>query len=200
MKIRVLVTGLLSCTLMTAPLVQSAPNGDRVQQVIKYKSYYDSLWASFYDGNVSLNVSGNVYDDFSGAVSTSLYAGYYNEATGESWSISCNFPTGGNEVSINQVNKDWVLGLKGTLDPADEKCVATNVAAPIVINMSGQATHDYRNSSTGHGKSMSLGETWKYANKSYQFSADMTGTVNSMDGPWGGSVSTSRNYNIQKIK
>ena len=200
MKIRVLVTGLLGCTLMAAPLVHSVPIGDRVQQVIKYKSYYDSLWASFYDGNVSLNVSGSVYDDFSGVVSTSLYAGYYNEATGDSWSISCNFPAGGDAVSIKQVNEDWILGLKGTLDPADVNCTASNVTAPVVIDLSGHDTNDYRSASAGHGKSMSPGESWKYANKSYQFSADMIGTVNSMDGPWSGSVSTSRNYNIQKIK
>lgn len=200
MKIRVLVTGLLGCTLMTTPFVHSAPSGDRVQQVIKYKSYYDSLWASFYDGNVSLNVSGSVYDDFSGGVSTSLYAGYFNEETGDSWSISCNFPAGGSEVSIKQVNEDWILGLKGTLDPSDGNCIASNVTAPVVVDLSGRATNDYRSTSTGYGKSTSLGESWKYANKSYQFSADMTGTVNSLDGPWGGSVSTSRNYNIQKIK
>ena len=55
---------------MTGSLAHSAPIADRVQQVIKYKSYYDSLWANFYGGNVSLNVSGSVYDDFSGVVST----------------------------------------------------------------------------------------------------------------------------------
>ena len=93
-----------------------------------------------------------------------------------------------------------ILGLKGTLDPADGNCIASNVTAPVVIDLRGHDTNDYRSASAGHGKSMFPGESWKYANKSYQFSADIIGTVNSMDGPWGGSVSTSRNYNIQKIK
>lgn len=201
MKIQILAACLMGSALITTSLVHSAPNGNGMQPT-KFKSHYDSVSAGSYDGKVSQNVSGAVYDDLSGAVMINLWASSYNEETQESWSIFCNYQAGEAEVSINKVNGYWELSLQGTLDPTDSRCSSYNVADSIVINLTGStnANGDYQDSSTGHGKATYLGTSWTYNYKNDQFSADLTGSANSMSGPWYGYGATGRNTNLQKIK
>ena len=42
------------------------------------------------------------------------------------------------------------------LFPADGNCTASNVTAPVVIDLSGHDTHDYRNSSASPGVDLSV--------------------------------------------
>lgn len=199
MKMKVLSICLMSTFLATAPVVSSAPGGSNKGAESQFRSYSDIVSASFYDGKTNNYVYGRLYDAMNGENYVSIQAQHYSYMTGDYWYISCNRPANGNEVSVN--NGNGKSSLKATLDPANPQCYSYNVAAPIVIDITGQANGKHTNSSHGQGKRTNNGETWKYTNQNHNFSIDVTGSVGSMDGPWSnGSSSSSRNRNVHAQK
>lgn len=198
MKTRFLVALIISSSLMTTPIAFSANLNSA--HVTKYKTYNNYIWLHSLNGDIQQNVSGNKYDDLLGAERISLNATSYNPVNGDYWSIFCDYPADNGVMSINKVNgKHWVLSLKATLDPADPQCVSYNVATPVVIDLSGNDNSDYQGSSSGQGKSVYAGNSWKYNYQNDQFSVDLSGTVNSMSGSWSGDANVTRNTNLQKI-
>ena len=198
MKIRFLLACLIGSSLVATPMAFRA--NLNVLKVTKYKTYNHNIWLYSLNGDVQQNVSGYKYDDFLGAEIISLNATSYNQVNGEYWSISCDYPADKAVVSINKVNdKNWILSLKATLDPADPRCGSYNVATPVVIDLSGNANDVYHGSSSGQGKATHLGNAWKYSDQSEEFSADLLGTVNSMSATLSGYATVSRNSNLQKI-
>lgn len=198
MKIRFLAAYLIGSSLIVTPVTFSADLN--AMKVTKYKTYNHSIWLYSLNGDVQQDVSGYKYDDFSGVERISFNATSYNQVNGEYWSIFCDYPAGTAVVSIDKVNnKNWILSLKATLDPADPQCGSYNVATPVVIDLSGNTNDVYQGSSSGQGKSTYLGNAWKYNYQSDEFSVDLAGTVNSMSGTLSGYATVSRNSNLQKI-
>jgi hypothetical protein len=188
---------LLACSvaavLVTSPSAYSGPgNGTTPTQ---YKTLYQSVFGSWSDGSVSQSFVVQAWDNVNGVPESSASSSLYNFLTDEFSYIECN----GIAVTVSVHAATGESSAQATLDPTDPNCSAFGFVGPIVIDVIGSATDEFRASETSHGQINFSGVITRTSYVNNSFSANLTGTVGDNSGPWSGFANNGRNTRRERV-
>jgi hypothetical protein len=201
MKIRVFCSLVLVTGLLAGSLYSAAGNGTQVTPIL---SRGDMVTGSKSVGTKQTSFQAGTFDDLQGVGQGNAMVTNQDFSNGTFDFISCSGPAYGNIVSVAKSNGDTSVNV--TLDPLAPGCFATpSVTAPVTIAITGRFNGLFQTSSNGTGKTTFFNGTSFTSimgNLSTDtFSETFTGTLGSIaSGPFDGNASTSRNYNLIRVK
>lgn len=196
MKIQYFVASMTVAAVLVAPAAYSAPGGGAVVTHFLTRSAF--VFGSAYVGNVYTYFGGQAYDDLQGVAQGSVWSESDDYNTYTYSYISCSGPAYANAVSVKTNGSSTV---NATLDPASPDCYSYNVFAPITVTADGQADGNYANSNNGNGKYTYGRTTYKYNNKSDEWSQTFSDADNGFySGTFTGYASISQNNNRTQVK
>jgi len=189
---------LVTATLGMWPLAYSAPPGPGMDVTHGSSSSNDAS-AFSNAGNVSVTIYAQAFENYYGYPEYGAVTVYvYDSNTSNFWYISCGGPLYANVVSVVQGNGNATI--RATLDPSSPDCLASNVPAPVLLDLAGRASGTYHTSSTGFSFSENLNGRFKYRFQDDSFGAVFSGMVGNLSGPFEGSTTAHRTNSLEQIK
>jgi len=139
-----------------------------------------------------------VFDDFSGVTQAIVSASFFDLNTFQFQVIQCSGPAYANSLFLVQGNGNATV--RATLDPSAVDCSASNVSAPIGLDLVGRADGTFHVSNDGFFTNDFGGQIIKGRSQSDQFSDTFNGTIGSVSGTFTGSVGAFRNSQLEQVK